>query len=291
MGQKANPMSLRLGTKKTWKTSFSEKKPRDIGYLSYLLEQEILQCIKKIISQKSFCLKDYKIHYYEERLEIFLSLFTTEHTFKQTLKKIAKNGKTLSLNCKKTGETFVFTPDLAKNHLLHSSILKKLTNLISTRLNGKTVFFSINYSNSCLNLNSEEKQLVRKKILSLRKFKKRDFFTEGFNAFFFLNKDSNFSEVLLTIISNNLKEPRKIKPFFKFVKKTLTFLIEDPNSSIKGLKIELKGRLTKSGRARKFILNVGDVPCHSQNIDLDYTITSGQNQNGSYGVRLWVVYK
>ena len=75
MGQKANPISLQLGTKKPWTIRFSEKKTRDVGIASEQNTQ-ILKFIKNYLTRQTISLQNFQLCYNENVIIIFLSIFS-----------------------------------------------------------------------------------------------------------------------------------------------------------------------------------------------------------------------
>ena len=296
MGQKANPTSLQLGTKKNWKTTFAEKKARDVGSLTQLLEIEIIEFVERFVNKQGFCLKDYRIQHCENNLKIFVYIFSTEHLFvkKPVIRGIEekiKEDSAVLIKTKTTGNLLRVRDEICNHRTLSRTLIKLLIKGISDRLGGIKITFLANYVNTNLNLEHREKSIVKKSVLSLRRFKREFFFKESFNAAFLLTKDQNSADILLKILVHYFKITKRTKPFLKFLKKTLTLLVENPNNSLKGMKLKIKGRLTRSGRAKSFAIVVGDAPCHSNNIPVNYTFAGSQNQRGSYGIKIWVVSK
>lgn len=294
MGQKANPNSLQVGRKKLWCTLFSEKKLRDSGNFNQIFELEILNYMNRLLNNNGFCLQDYKLHYCENALKIFISIFSTEHLFNKTFTKnnLSKNKNFfLKLESIKTKKKLILNHFSYKDIYQKQAIIDILTKNISERLYNKKVIINICYVNKNLNMGYEEKGLLKKGVLSLRRFKNQLFFLESFAAASLITKEHQLSIILLQILTHYIKTMKGVKSFLKFLKKSLTFLIDNPKSTTKGIKIKIKGRLTKTGRAKSFMLIVGDVPCHSIELSLHYNSINGQNQNGSYSVKLWVVGK
>lgn len=287
MGQKANPNSLQVGKKKNWCTLFSEKKLRDTGIFSQTFELEIFSYINHSLNKQGFCIQDYRLHYCENIFKIFVSVFSTEHLFKNNTSNI--NTKSfVKLKSNQTRKS-IFLVNVESKKNLKKDFINTLIKSISERLHNKKIMITVCYVNAGLNLSYAEKNLVKKNLLSLRRFKNQFFFLENFSAAFVMAKEHQFSNILLKVLVYYVKTIKGIKFFLKFLKKSLTLLIESPKNTTKGVKIKIKGRLTKSGRAKSLLMVVGDVPCHSSETLLKYSSANSQNQNGSYSVKLWVV--
>ena len=86
MGQKLNPTIFRLGVNKTWKTEFFEKKSCELP-LYIFKDLEIKNYIERFLETNGIILYDYKQHYNNSTLNLYISYFVT-HDFILTQKKI-----------------------------------------------------------------------------------------------------------------------------------------------------------------------------------------------------------
>lgn len=76
MGQKLNPTIFRLGVNKTWKTEFFEKKNRELP-LYIFKDLEIKDYIERILEVHGIFLHDYKQHYNNSTLNLYISYFVS----------------------------------------------------------------------------------------------------------------------------------------------------------------------------------------------------------------------
>lgn len=76
MGQKINPNIFRLGVNKTWKTKFFEKKSQELP-LYIFKDLEIKSYIERFLEMRGIILHDYKQHYSNSTLNLYLSYFVT----------------------------------------------------------------------------------------------------------------------------------------------------------------------------------------------------------------------
>lgn len=282
MGQKANPTSLRIGNKKNWKTEFSEKTGRDLGRV-FSNESQILNLVKKVLSQNGFILQDFRIQHCNNTLHVFLSLHSIE-ILKNKLKQTYTVEKKKSL----LSEQKVLLHQNKK--YLKPSLTGAISNCLGAFSNKKVVvYFSL--SNKQINLNNSEKTALKKKVLSLRKFMNRQpyYFFDTLNISNSLSKNINFAESLLGILTTVVKKTKLVKPFLRFLKKSLTLLLDNPTCATKGVKIKISGKINGARRAKSLKFIVGDVTCYSQNKNIEYLSRTTQNENGSYGLKLWVV--
>ena len=105
--------------------------------------------------------------------------------------------------------------------------------------------------------------------------------------------NGNSARLLSIFIAEQLKilKIKQLNFFFAFIKRTLTVLISSNLSKLKGVKIIVRGRLSKNIRAKHKILTVGDVAVQTLDSNIDYHQTTIHNANGSYGVKVWIVEK
>jgi ribosomal protein S3 len=85
MGQKTNPNIFRLGVNKKWKTEFFEKKSQELSNYTFK-DLEIKEYIERFLETKGLLLHDYKLHYSNSVLNIYISYFVTPNfVFEKTL--------------------------------------------------------------------------------------------------------------------------------------------------------------------------------------------------------------
>ena len=130
MGQKINPNIFRLGVNKTWKTKFFEKKSQELPLYTFK-DLEIKSYIERFLETRGIILHDYKQHYSNSTLNLYLSYFvTSEFNFKKndlyTVTLVNKLGN------KKT----------IQNLQVNTTINPK-TNVIFEKLNKPTDFYNI----------------------------------------------------------------------------------------------------------------------------------------------------
>jgi ribosomal protein S3 len=76
MGQKTNPNIFRLGVNKKWKTEFFEKKSQELSNYTFK-DLEIKEFIERFLETRGLLLHDYKLHYSNSVLNIYISYFVT----------------------------------------------------------------------------------------------------------------------------------------------------------------------------------------------------------------------
>ena len=72
MGQKTNPNIFRLGVNKTWKTEFFEKKRNELPLYTFK-DLEIKSYVERFLKNQGIFLHDYKQHYSNSTLNLYVS--------------------------------------------------------------------------------------------------------------------------------------------------------------------------------------------------------------------------
>lgn len=159
MGQKINPNIFRLGVNKTWKTNFFEKKSHELPLYTFK-DLEIKSYIERFLETQGIILHDYKQHYSNSTLNLYLSYFvTSEFNFK-------KNDSHNLLLVNKLGEK-KFIQSIQINN---RSILK--TNSFNSKFSSRSFdFYTIK---KYLKLNNSNDLTNFKKYVSTDKFLEQD---------------------------------------------------------------------------------------------------------------------
>jgi ribosomal protein S3 len=132
--------------------------------------------------------------------------------------------------------------------------------------------------------------LLKKKLVSLRKYRRNEFFKEGVNLAFSCVNNEKSSELISNFISTNFRKLKRHNFFLKFIKSILTvFVLKTFSSKISGIKIKVKGRFNGAPRAKHKIINIGrNMPVLALNSKIDYAETTAYTINGTFGVKVWV---
>jgi ribosomal protein S3 len=134
MGQKTNPNIFRLGVNKTWKTEFFEKKRHELPLYTFK-DLEIKSYVERFLQTKGIFLHDYKQHYSNSTLNLYISYFVSPDFL---LGKKDKTNKIILVN--KLGQKKTITDIQKKSEFdLSSSIL--FSNFF-TLFNARTSFDS-----------------------------------------------------------------------------------------------------------------------------------------------------
>lgn len=287
MGQKANPNSLVIGIKKNWKTEFSERKKRDLGVI-YNKDSQILNFIERILHLNGFTLQDFRLHHLDNTIVLFLSIQAFNYDCSRNRpegsfsKCIVVKNKSKSVLKLPLGTYYT---NKEPSQLLSQKLAESLSLFA-----GRRIKISLSLADKYINLNQNAKTDVKKKILALRRHSRPSFnFFESLNIGAAVSERPDFAGALMELLIPVLVKSKLIKPFLRFLKKILTLFIENPNRPVSGIKIKIKGRVNGARRAKTLRLVVGDVACHSRELNLNYVSKTTHNNNGSYGLKIWVV--
>lgn len=169
------------------------------------------------------------------------------------------------------------------------SVLNNLFKVISLFTGNK---FNIIVNFNCINkTTSFLKSTQKKNFILLQKFKGTPFLKEGIELLFHVVHTKTSAHLLAKFIAFQIKKIKRHKFFLSFLKQTLTVLSNSRFSTVKGIKIIIKGRLNGVPRAKHRIITIGDVPVQSINAIIDYSQTAVHNANGSYGIKVWIIEK
>lgn len=322
MGQKINPNIFRLGGNKKWKTEFFEKKSRELP-LYIFKDLEIQGYIERFLETKKIIVHDYKQHYSNSTLNLYISYFVTP---KLTINKKDVTNKMVLLNTSGSAQTVKTCNTVSEKNLrsslfqinskrehynikkylkVHHDVLQKhsfkstnfkvegvLNSLYKVLSLFTTNRFNIIIIFCCLNKNlSFLKKTQKKNFILFQKFKGTPFFKEGIELLFYVVYNSNSANLLAKFTATQVKKVKRHKFFLSFLKQTLTILVNSNFSKAKGIKIAIKGRLNGVPRAKHKIVTIGDVPVQSVSTIIDYAHLTIYNLNGSYGIKVWIVEK
>lgn len=141
-------------------------------------------------------------------------------------------------------------------------------------------------------INKKNLKTLKKNLVRLRKYEKNKFFKEGVDVMFLSVIQKNSAELLAKFIAQELQKQKRHNFFIRFLKNTLTQFHTKAFSSIKGIKIQIKGRINGAPRARHKILEIKNgVPAMTINSKIDYFEASSFTANGTFGVKVWICEK
>lgn len=262
MGQKANPNSFNIQRKDNNNKFNSFDLNTNYSFLYkeiFLIRNTFIQ----LFENQNFLVKDcyfvlnvssLKIYFYISFLPLFLNLKKSKKNIKQKnyLKMFIK---ILNFyNFKSYKKIFIF-----KN--LSYCLFKK-----------KFQFYFTNYF----------------KIFKF--YNKENYFSIGQIIFFYLKTATQGEILLAKFISYFLKKyhrrKKTLNKFFRFLTLFLHFLYK--YKIVKGVKIQIKGRLRGIPRSKKFTFQKGSIPLQTIACSINYCLIHVPTRYGLYGLKVWI---
>lgn len=124
-------------------------------------------------------------------------------------------------------------------------------------------------------------------------FSKEIYFEPGLSLFCLLNVTKKSSKLLAKFIARFFRifhKSKKIRKFLLFLSK---FVLNTDKkhfkaSRIKGLKIQIKGRIGGVPRSRKRIFEKGRIPLQTIMTSVNYSIIHIHTSYGAFGLKVWI---
>ena len=153
-----------------------------------------------------------------------------------------------------------------------------------------TIKATLQNLNKGLNVRFTNFELHRFKqiFIKLRKFYKLPFFKEALNIITIAMLKKNSAQFLADYIAFQLKLTTKHNFFIKFLKTTLTLFLKANLTNIKGIKLELKGRVNNSRRTKLRRIKLGLISLHSFTNTIDYSQSTAYTKKGTLGIKIWI---
>jgi small subunit ribosomal protein S3 len=95
-----------------------------------------------------------------------------------------------------------------------------------------------------------------------------------------------FEENASLVAQNVAEQMEKRIPFRRILKSSLDQV--EKNRNVKGVKIELSGRLGGAEMSRREWLSRGTVPLHTLRADIDFSKATAYTTYGTIGVKVWI---
>jgi small subunit ribosomal protein S3 len=95
-----------------------------------------------------------------------------------------------------------------------------------------------------------------------------------------------FEEEASLVAQNVAEQLEKRIPFRRVLKSTLDQVLKAKN--VKGVKIEISGRLGGADMSRREWLSKGSIPLHTLRADVDFARGTARTTYGAIGVKVWV---
>lgn len=124
-------------------------------------------------------------------------------------------------------------------------------------------------------------------IEEIQKFVKKNFFSgKKLNIKIDIREVRNY-ETNASIIAQQVAEQlEKRMPFRRVLKGTLDQV--EKNRMVKGVKIEVAGRLGGAEMSRKEWLSRGTIPLQTMRADIDFSAATARTTYGAIGVKVWI---
>lgn len=239
-----------------WKLKYFEKSKKE-SHINIHRSLEIENYYKQLFKKHGFNLFNFKLNWTNSSLTIFLFVYAKESQYQKKDKKSKKNNN-----------TFRFLKDSLKS--LSRFMGNKFKIILKIR-NIKNTLIKNNLSKTLFNLNFD-----RFKIPEMNKL------------YLILATQTNSTELLGNFITQQLKITKRHNFFFSILYKSLSSLVKQKDSRIKGLKIIISGRLNNALRSQSRTLKIGHIPLTSINTKIEYSALTSFTSNGTIGVKIWL---
>jgi len=118
-------------------------------------------------------------------------------------------------------------------------------------------------------------------------FIKKEFFIgEKVNVKVDIKEIKQFEESAALVAQDVAEQLEKRMPFRRVLKTTLEQVVK--NRNVKGMKIQLSGRLNGAEMSRVEWLSEGTIPLHTLRADIDFARDVARTTYGAIGVKVWV---
>ncbi|GBE16274.1 MAG TPA: 30S ribosomal protein S3 [Euryarchaeota archaeon] len=95
-----------------------------------------------------------------------------------------------------------------------------------------------------------------------------------------------FEENASLVAQNVAEQLEKRMPFRRVLKSTLDQV--EKNRNVKGVKIEIAGRLDGAEMSRREWLSRGTIPLHTLRADIDFARATARTTYGAIGIKAWI---
>lgn len=225
----------------------------------------------------------------------YKSLIFKKNVSKIKNKKIAKITRIKVLNYFKKHlnlKKFKQIKDTESNNFL-TKLFKSLINFFNNKPTKINLIIKPLNNKLFYTLKKKKQNILKNKLIKLKKFQRNDFFKEGLNIVMSSISNKNSAYLLSDFIANTLKKLKSSKFFLNFILSALRIFIFNKHflPQIKGIQIQIKGRISKAPRARSKVIKIGNLPIITLNSNIDYSETTAFTANGTLGVKTWICYK
>lgn len=169
-----------------------------------------------------------------------------------------------------------------------NKFFESLSDFTKNKLN---IYLTLNKLNNNIKQDVTKKNLkiLKKNLVKLKRYEQNEFFKEGVNILFLATTQKSSAKLLSQFIANQLKKLKRHNFFLRFIKNTLILFNDKTFSTLKGMKIKIKGRFNRAPRARHKIIEIGNgVPALTISTNIDYAETTAFTSNGTFGIKVWI---
>ena len=198
------------------------------------------------------------------------------------LKKLGKTNTDISSKPITSKEVQYLTPDFSQN------LTETLLPHIPTKFRLNVIMQCVN--NLPLFVFKEHTHLrtFSAILYSLRRHHKDTGFNDFINSVLVVVTKKDSAEFFSNTLAIRLAESKRHNSLLNLWRKSLFSLVNSPFSKIKGLKLQVKGRINGRPRAKSIKMTVGRVPSLTISSNIDYAKRTAYTNNGTFGVSVWI---
>lgn len=292
-----------------WKNRYYETNKKE--HSLYLFNSlEIETAIKRIFKLYKLILNNFELKYSNSKLELFISYYATINSLKLLDKTIIK--KSIYFNPLKTRKietsnkklyfkhrfslvSLVKQYSIKQNHL--NNFISKTNNFtelileslsLFTKKKIKIVLILQNLNKGVtFRLKNIHSKILKENLVQFRKFSKFFFFKETINILLLTIYKSINLNLLTEFIAFQFSVIKKHNIFLIFLKQSIALIQNSNLSSIKGIKIIIKGRINGAPRARSKIIQTGNIPLQKIESTIVSSNSTSYTPNGTFSIKAW----
>lgn len=255
MGQKINPISLRLGnSQQKWNSIWHTS--NNISYGILLFEDiQIKRYLTGVFENKKLLIHNIKISRKANLLAVQVDIYIPFDS---------KNDKVI--------DNDLLTQTISNYTKIPTHL--KINNLLSDS--------TLHY-----HLFETKKGIGR----DLFQFKHNPYFQTSLDILLISIFKKLSARLVATYIAKELENTRRHVFFLTFIRRLLKIIMKQELAIIKGIRIDVKGRLNGADRSRKEIVRYGSIPLQTLSADIDFYLAEAFTIYGTFGVKVWISYK
>lgn len=319
MGQKANSTFLRTNLQETWNSNYLEKKKEEKSILLYI-DIKLKSYLKQFFNKFGLSIIFIKTTLSKNICKVLVSFFITLKAIKiinNILKKENITKKKLKFKKKPKQTLFFLNRKLTiknnskkrifyirekklnyykkkwknKKQMILNRFNLKLLDVLKTYFKNKVkiiLVFQKNNKGKSLRLKNKEALIFRRIVMQLRFYNKFKYFKELLNILIIIFKKKSTAQLLVNYLVFQMSLSQQHTNFLRFLKQSLLLLFKANITSVKGLKLIIKGRINGVARASIKGLEIGDVPRNTLKKSVNLFTAVSYTNNGTLGVKLWL---